>query len=66
MSVPSGAPALLIVLPVEGSPKVIPAVVNESEFDRLADWIDANPDRLALLTLAARLRDEPLAEGGTT
>jgi len=46
------APALIVVLPLEGKPRVLVDAQNNAEEARLRDWIHAHDDVVALIASA--------------
>lgn len=49
------APAYLIWLELEAAPRVVVDALHEGDYDRLADWLLANPDIAELLERAVAL-----------
>jgi hypothetical protein len=47
MSAPHDLPALIIVLPFEGKPKILTSVMSETDRARLRDWLCQSDDALA-------------------
>lgn len=54
-------PAILIELPIEGTPEVRVICGNSSEEDRVTDWILAHEELRLLVARALELRDEARA-----
>jgi hypothetical protein len=52
------APALVITLALEAAPRVSADCLNESEYDRLRDWLASREELLALVARAIELEDE--------
>lgn len=55
------APAVVITLRIEAAPLVLVDALDESEADRLLDWIYHSPDLAALVGMALDLMDEAKA-----
>ena len=55
------APALIVVLPLEGRPKVIACWGSDAEERRLADWLDSQPALGELVERALELAEQAQA-----
>jgi hypothetical protein len=57
----SGPPAVTILLPLEGAPRLWVDALNDSEERRLWDWVGSRDDLLALVARALELAEETTA-----